>query len=147
MALAAVRVVGVVGVACARLVSLCWAGQPLGAVRIDGSVALRVGARRIDATGRCGDSGELAIEAGRIEMSQGDRTVLSIPIALVEAELQTEPRPSLWLTGDGWDVVLVVDRERPVPVVVGRIGGLRQTTTAQVVVDAIREAATEVAEA
>ena len=140
-------VAGVVGVVCARFAALWWARQPLGVVRVDGSVELRVGARRVGATGRCGDSGELAIEAGRLEMSVGDRTVLSIPIDQVDAAFRSAPRPSVWLTGGAWDVIVVVDRERPVPVAVGRLGAVRQETTALVVIEAVREATLGTAEA
>ncbi len=136
-------VLGVIVAVLARLAAFSWARQPLGVVRSTGSVELRVGARRVGAGGRCGDSGELAIEAGRIDMSVGGRNVLSVPIAQVEAALGSAPRPSLRLTGDGWDVLIVVDRERPVPVAVGRLGRLRQATTARVVIDALREAAAE----
>ena len=141
MAIAVVLVVmGVVGIVSARFAALWWARQPLGAVRLDGSVEVRVGARRVDADGRCGDSGELAIAAGRLEVTVAGRTIVSTPLGRIGATVPSDPRPFLRLSGDGWNVSLVVDRERPVPVVVGRIGELRQAATAQVVVDALREA-------
>ena len=148
MTIAVVLVVlGAVGLVSARLGALWWARQPVGVVHIADSVELRVGARRIDAEGRCGDSGELVIAGERLEVTVGDRTILSTPIVHVGAALRSVPRPSLWLTGDGWNVSIVVDRERPVPVAVGRIGRLRQATTAQVVVGALSEAAAAAAEA
>ncbi len=141
MAIAVVLVVvGVAGMISARVAALWWARQPLGVVRLDGRVEVRVGARRVDAEGRCGDSGELAIAAGRLEMAVAGRTIVSTPVGRVGAAVRSDPRPSLRLSGDGWSVTLVVDRERPVPVVVGRIGALRQATTSQVVLDALREA-------
>ena len=139
-------ILGVIGAVCARLAALWWARQPLGAVRVAGHVELRVGARRLDAMGRCGDSGQLEITDGRLEVTVGDRTILSVPIADAGAALCADPRPSLRLTGDGWVVSLVVDRQRPVPVAIGRIGVLRQTTTAQVVIDALRKMAAQAAE-
>ena len=77
MAIAVVLVVvGVAGMISARVAALWWARQPLGVVRLDGRVEVRVGARRVDAEGRCGDSGELAIAAGRLEMAVAGRTRL-----------------------------------------------------------------------
>ena len=132
MAIAVVLVVvGVAGMISARVAALWWARQPLGVVRLDGRVEVRVGARRVD---------ELAIAAGRLEMAVAGRTIVSTPVGRVGAAVRSDPRPSLRLSGDGWSVTLVVDRERPVPVAVGRIGALRQATTSQVVLDALSEA-------
>lgn len=123
-----------------RAVALWWARQPLGAVHRDGGVELRVGARQVDEQGRCGNSGELAVVDQRLVVTVGDRRVMSVPVGEVGASVRLLPRPVIWIFGDGWGRAVVVDRARPVPVLVGQIGLLRQTTTAQVVVGAIGQA-------
>lgn len=136
-------VVAAVGVVAARIVSVWWAEQPLGIVRIDGRVELGVGARRVDDSGHCGDSGELRIHGGRLELTVGADRVLSVPAVAVDTELRAAPRPSLRLSGEGWAYAVVVDRARPVPVVIGAIGRRRQATTAEVVVHALADARAE----
>lgn len=136
-------VVAVLGMIAARAVAWWWAGQPLGVVRSGGRLDLRVGIRRVDASGHCGDSGELRIHDGRLELTVGADRIVSVPVATVVAVLGSAPRPSLWLTGEGWAFAVVVDRTRPVPVVIGGIGGRRQATTAQLVAATLEEAAAE----
>ena len=71
----------------------------------------------------------------------GDATVLWQAVVAVAGAVCTQPRPAVRLSGEGWSLLVVVDRARPVPVAVGQIGRLRQTTTAQLVIDAIGEVA------
>ena len=129
------------GAVAARFALMWWARQPIGVVHIDQRASLRVGARLMDASGRCDGDGELVVEDGRIRVTMGDATVLWQPVVAVEGAVSTQPRPAVRLSGEGWSLLVVVDRARPVPVAVGQIGRLRQTTTAQLVIDAIGEVA------
>lgn len=133
--------VGVIGAVGARMAALWWARQPVGLVRFDDGVQLRLGARRVDASGHCANSGELAIAEGRLEITAGGETVLSLPAGHVDVEVRSAPRPSILVIGEDREMSVVVDRERPVPVAVGRIGRLRQATMARLVADALGEAA------
>ena len=69
------------------------------------------------------------------------KTVLWQAVVAVAGAVCTQPRPAVRLSGEGWSLVVVVDRARPVPVAGGQIGRLRQATTAQLVIDAIGEVA------
>ncbi|MBP7405424.1 MAG: hypothetical protein KA973_10945, partial [Candidatus Microthrix sp.] len=64
------------GAVAARFALMWWARQPIGVVHIDQRASLHVGARLMDASGRCHGDGELVVEDGRIRVTMGDATVL-----------------------------------------------------------------------
>ena len=120
-----------------------WAGVPMGAIHQAGRVTLALPCRVVDADGRCGGDGELRLGAGALQVREAGRKLLNVPVAEVTGEVVNLPRPSLVLRASGTRLAVVVDRVRPVPVIVGPLGRLRQTTSAQVVIGALGEAVRE----
>ncbi|MEZ5382858.1 MAG: hypothetical protein R2754_13825 [Microthrixaceae bacterium] len=120
-----------------------WAGVPMGVIHQDGRVTLALPCRVMDVNGRCGGEGELSIGAGALQVWEAGRQLLDVPVGQVAGRVVARPRPSLVLTAPGVRLAVVVDRTRPVPVVVGPLGRRRQTTCAQVTIGALGEAVRE----